>query len=117
MSTSTTQYGVGTDPIGLDPAKFELTDIGKDESPEIKDINKGNGQHKQGDIRKIEEVITLKYFCETLTPETDAPAIGATCSGYDVIGRSFAKPEGHNTMTLKVRRHRAVTLVLTQTAA
>lgn len=110
----TTKYGAGTDPLGLDTAKFEF--IGRDsgEEPDIKDIANGSGGFKQGTCKKIKYTETLKYYCETDTPSADAPAIGATCSGWEVVGRQFSRAdEQHATMTLQVRSHGNVSLTFT----
>jgi len=110
----TTKYGAGTDPLGLDTAKFEFIDQKSGETLDLKDIKKGDGTFKQGDARIKNEELTLQYYCETDDPKTDGPAIGSYASGFDIVGRDFGRnQEGHSTMTLKVRKHTAVTTTLT----
>jgi len=109
----TVKYGAGTDPLTLDDSLFEFIDKSHAEALDIQSISKSDGTPLQDDAREETETVTLQYYCKTDTPETDAPAIGATTSGYLIISRDFKRNQkGHAQMTLtaKTRVVAAVTV-------
>ena len=105
----TVQYGAGTDPLTLDTAKFEFIDHAHAEALDLQEISDGNGDPLQDDARERKDTKNLQYYCLTATPEADAPATGATASGYLVLSRDVKRNQkGHNILTLTIRNRVAV---------
>jgi hypothetical protein len=109
---SNTTYGAGTDPLGLDTAKFTYLGGSGPISVEPKSINTGNGHAKQTDMRQRKTSKTLNYYIDDAA-ESDYPVTGSTVSGYLVLSVTPDVGDKHNTLAVQVES--VVNITQTQT--